>query len=182
MLVTSQSLTGKLLQLYKVLLVSFQTQWLTHSTKLQVQSTRRGDVESRPGHGGGGRTGAREVDDRSHGDRRGSPVVDGPSCRSHRRGRSRRTRRVGLTRRIGVAGWAIRGPGGGVGGQSTALTQRATKYLACGWWQMMAEVVCSGWYCHPVSSLTSMPRRPASNKRATVALSSRSGHAGYPHE
>ncbi|HET9600969.1 MAG TPA: hypothetical protein VFP08_05240, partial [Acidimicrobiales bacterium] len=29
--------------------------------------------------------------------------------------------------------------------------QRATKYLARGWWQMMAEVVCSGWYCQPVS-------------------------------
>lgn len=23
---------------------------------------------------------------------------------------------------------------------------RAMKYLAWGWWQMMAEVVCSGWY------------------------------------
>ena len=26
---------------------------------------------------------------------------------------------------------------------------------------MIAEVVCSGWYCQPVSSLTSMPRRSA---------------------
>ena len=56
--------------------------------------------------------------------------------------------------------------------------QRATKYLARGWWQMMAEVVCSGWYCQPVSSLTSMPRRSAPSRRATVALSSRSGQAG----
>jgi hypothetical protein len=24
--------------------------------------------------------------------------------------------------------------------------QRATKYLALGWWRMIAEVVCSGWY------------------------------------
>ncbi len=56
--------------------------------------------------------------------------------------------------------------------------QRAMKYLACGWWQMIAEVVCSGWYCQPVSSDTSMPRRSASSSRATVALSSRSGHAG----
>ena len=56
--------------------------------------------------------------------------------------------------------------------------QRATKYLARGWWQMMAEVVCSGWYCQPVSSLTSMPRRSAPSSRATVALSSRSGQAG----
>ena len=56
--------------------------------------------------------------------------------------------------------------------------ERATKYLAWGWWQMIAEVVCSGWYCQPVSSLTSMPMRPASRSAATVALSSRSGQAG----
>ena len=43
---------------------------------------------------------------------------------------------------------------------------------------MMADVVCSGWYCQPVSSLTSMPSRSAPSSRATVALSSRSGHAG----
>ena len=47
--------------------------------------------------------------------------------------------------------------------------QRATKYLACGWWQIRAEVVCSGWYCHPVSSLTSIPMRSAARSAATVA-------------
>ena len=56
--------------------------------------------------------------------------------------------------------------------------QRATKYLARGWWQMIADVVCSGWYCQPVSSLTSMPSRSAPSSSATVALSSRSGQAG----
>ena len=48
--------------------------------------------------------------------------------------------------------------------------------------QMIAEVVCSGWYCQPVSSPTSIPSRSAPSNAATVALSSRSGHAGYPHE
>ena len=62
--------------------------------------------------------------------------------------------------------------------QRRPWAQRATKYLACGWWQMIADVVCSGWYCQPVSSLTSMPSRSASSSSATVALSSRSGHAG----
>ncbi len=59
-----------------------------------------------------------------------------------------------------------------------APPQRATKYLARGWWQMSAEVVCSGWYWKPVSSLTSMPMREASSSSATFSLSSRSGHAG----
>ena len=69
------------------------------------------------------------------------------------------------------------------GGHYAALAEAwaasaATKYLACGWWQMIAEVVCSGWYCQPVSSLTSMPSRSTCSSRATVALSSRSGQAG----
>ena len=59
-----------------------------------------------------------------------------------------------------------------------ASDQRATKYLALGWWRMIAEVVCSGWYWKPVSSLTSMPMRPASSSSATFSLSSRSGQAG----
>jgi len=54
----------------------------------------------------------------------------------------------------------------------------AMKYLARGWWQMIAEVVCSGWYCQPVSSPTEIPIRAASSKSATRALSSRSGQAG----
>ena len=65
-----------------------------------------------------------------------------------------------------------------LGGAPAPVVQRAMKYFACGWWQMIAEVVCSGWYCHPVSSDTSMPRRAASSRWATVALSSSSGHAG----
>ena len=44
--------------------------------------------------------------------------------------------------------------------------------------QMIAEVVCSGWYCHPVSSDTTIPSRAASSSSATLALSSRSGQAG----
>ena len=31
------------------------------------------------------------------------------------------------------------------GGERRRL-QRTTKYLAAGWWRMIAEVVCSGWY------------------------------------
>ena len=53
---------------------------------------------------------------------------------------------------------------------------QATKYLALGWWQMMAVVDCSGWSWNP--SLTSTPMRSASSIRTTVALSSRSGQAG----
>lgn len=59
-----------------------------------------------------------------------------------------------------------------------SVRPQATKYLAWGWWQMSAEVVCSGWYCQPVSSLTCTPMRPAPSSVATVALSSRSGQAG----
>jgi len=55
---------------------------------------------------------------------------------------------------------------------------QATKYLAWGWWQMMAEVVCSGWYWKPVSAPTSTPIRDASSSEATVRLSSRAGQAG----
>lgn len=53
---------------------------------------------------------------------------------------------------------------------------QATKYLALGWWQMMAVVDCSGWSWNP--SLTSTPMRSPSSIRTTVALSSRSGQAG----
>ena len=52
----------------------------------------------------------------------------------------------------------------------------AMKYLARGWWQMRADVVCSGWNWK--SSLTSTPMRSTSSSSATLALSSRSGHAG----
>src|SRR5690606_41747989 len=56
--------------------------------------------------------------------------------------------------------------------------QRATKYLARGWWQMIAEVVCSGWYWNDVSSLHSTPMRLASRIWAIVSFPSRSGQAG----
>src|SRR5690606_14279109 len=56
--------------------------------------------------------------------------------------------------------------------------QRATKYLARGWWQMIAEVVCSGWYWNDVSSLHSTPMRLASRSWAIVSFPSRSGQAG----
>src|SRR5690606_32576472 len=52
---------------------------------------------------------------------RGPPVVGGE--------------RVGPGRRWG-AGHRCRRPG----------CQRATKYFACGWWQISADVDCSGWY------------------------------------
>ena len=54
----------------------------------------------------------------------------------------------------------------------------AMKYLAFGWWQMIAAVVCSGWNCQDDASLTSMPIRSAPTSSAHLALSSRSGHAG----
>ena len=53
---------------------------------------------------------------------------------------------------------------------------QATKYLAWGWWQMMAVVDCSGWSWKP--SLTSTPMRSAPSSSTTLALSSRSGQAG----
>ena len=56
----------------------------------------------------------------------------------------------------------------------------ATKYLAWGWGLMMASVVCSGCIWNP--SLTVTPMRCASRSSTTLALSSRSGQAGYPHE
>ena len=58
-----------------------------------------------------------------------------------------------------------------------AQERRTTKYLAWGWWQTMAAVVCSGWNCQDVSSLTSTPMRSAPTSSAHLALSSRSGHA-----
>ena len=59
---------------------------------------------------------------------------------------------------------------------ATEAGYRATKYLAWGWWQMRADVVCSGTYWK--SSLTSTPMRSASSSSATLRLSSRSGQAG----
>ena len=53
---------------------------------------------------------------------------------------------------------------------------QATKYLAWGWWQTIAVVVCSGSSWKP--SLTSTPMRPPSRSSTTLALSSRSGQAG----
>ncbi len=53
---------------------------------------------------------------------------------------------------------------------------QATKYLAWGWWQMMAVVDCSGWSWNP--SETSTPMRSAPSSSTTLALSSSSGQAG----
>ena len=44
--------------------------------------------------------------------------------------------------------------------------------------KMSADVVCSGWYWKPVSSLHSRPMRAPSIRLRMVTLSSRSGHAG----
>jgi hypothetical protein len=71
------------------------------------------------------------------------------------------------------------------GGRGSAVDRRcphgqAMKYLAFGWWQMMAVVDCSGWSWNP--SLTSTPMRSAPSSWTTLALSSRAGQAGYPHE
>ena len=52
----------------------------------------------------------------------------------------------------------------------------ATKYLASGWWQMMASVVCSGLSWNP--SLTVTPMRSPPSSSTTLALSVRSGQAG----
>ena len=52
----------------------------------------------------------------------------------------------------------------------------ATKYLASGWWQMMASVVCSGFSWNPSVTVTPMRSPPSSS--TTLALSVRSGQAG----
>ncbi len=53
---------------------------------------------------------------------------------------------------------------------------QATKYLAWGWWQTIATVVCSGSSCSP--SLTLTPIAPAPSSSTTLALSASSGQAG----
>ncbi len=63
------------------------------------------------------------------------------------------------------------------GSSPSGQDRRTTKYLAWGWWQTMAAVVCSGWNCQEVSSLTSTLMRSAPTSSAHLALSSRSGHA-----
>ena len=62
------------------------------------------------------------------------------------------------------------GPGAG------PRRHHATKYLASGWWQMMASVVCSGSSWKP--SLTVTPMRSPPSSSTTLALSVRSGQAG----
>jgi len=54
--------------------------------------------------------------------------------------------------------------------------RQAMKYLAFGWWQMMAVVDCSGCSWNP--SLTSTPMRSAPSSSTTLALSSSAGQAG----
>ncbi len=116
--------------------------------------------------------------------RRPAPTPEepsGPSSAPSRRGPPRWATDRGASTR-GAGGTDHAGPG-------TPRTEvrnrghsgvvwRTTKYLAWGWWQMMAAVVCSGWNCHDDSSSTSTPMRSAPTSSAHLALSSRSGHAG----
>src|SRR6185437_4780926 len=54
------------------------------------------------------------------------------------------------------------------------------KYFASGWCTISASVDCSGASWNSSDSVT--PIRSASSNRITLALSSRSGQAGYPNE
>jgi hypothetical protein len=100
----------------------------------------------------------------------------GPHVRSHRVSTNSRHTALGPHRRWRTGAdredrstplW-VPGPGQPVG--------QATKYLAWGWWQMMAVVDCSGWSWKP--SLTSTPMRSAPSSSTTLALSSSRGQAG----
>ena len=59
-------------------------------------------------------------------------------------------RRAGLVH-PGLQGPSKRAPGHDAG-VVLPTVRRTMKYFACGWWQMMAAVVCSGWNCQEVSS------------------------------
>ena len=61
-------------------------------------------------------------------------------------------------------------------GAPTGADPHATKYLASGWWQMMASVVCSGFSWKP--SLTVTPMRSPPSSSTTLALSSDPGRPG----
>ena len=63
---------------------------------------------------------------------------EGPGQEGHGPPQVRLTSRTWLTN--------VRNPHVGEPASWTGWAQRATKYLACGWWQMRADVVCSGWY------------------------------------
>ncbi len=80
---------------------------------------RRGDEQPRPGHRGDRRTGPRSADDGPHDDRRRPSALDDPSCRSHRRGRSRPVGRTRHPRRAGRARRPLRRAGVGLGPQPT---------------------------------------------------------------
>ena len=71
-----------------------------------------------------------------------------------------------------IAGFAIRSSRLAGGGRDA----QATKYLAAGWWQMMASVVCSGSIWNP--SLTVTPMRSPPRSSTTFSLSVSSGQAG----
>ena len=66
--------------------------------------------------------------------------------------------------------------GSGPASDASPREPQAMKYLAFGWWQMMAVVDCSGWSWNP--SLTSTPIRSAPSSSTTLALSSNAGQAG----
>ena len=95
--------------------------------------------------------------------RRTSP----PHLAAGRRGRQLRAEGRGRTRRL--ARRSLLSP-------TVGTADQATKYLAWGWLQMMASVVCSGWSWKP--SLTVTPMRSPPRSSTTLALSSRSGQAG----
>ena len=61
-------------------------------------------------------------------------------------------------------------------GGAELTRQRALKYLASGWWTMMAEVDCSGWSWN--SSESSTPMRSGRRSSNSLVCSSRSGQAG----
>jgi hypothetical protein len=57
-----------------------------------------------------------------------------------------------------------------------ATVHLALKYLASGWWTMIAEVDCSGWSWN--SSDSSTPIRSGRSSSNSLVCSSRSGQAG----
>ena len=55
-------------------------------------------------------------------------------------------------------------------------TTDTLKYFAAGWWQMTADVLCSGTSWN--SSLSETPMREASSNSSSFVWSSRFGQAG----
>ena len=122
-----------------------------------------------------------EVGDHDHAQRRSR--LTGRRSRSLSRLRPGSPGRPGRTPRTENAGDRHRQEGATGQGDRTVpgpprgpCHAHATKYLASGWWQMMASVVCSGLSWNP--SLTVTPMRSPPSSSTTLALSVRSGQAG----